>query len=396
MIKWEYRENGKEMGHVRVLFVRPGIGAGKKGAEVVRLQEPAELALLAGQIPAYLKDRVELGIYDFAVEKGSFKRGLQDFRPDLIVFWVERGQETAASEQALLSREASSNAIIAAAGESAAQANPSSFDLVYVGNPVKQLEETLIGIETERSLDEIKNKLVMIDKGFSGYVLRPMESRSIKRDGYYFLQYPSVREIHSQQRVNFNENGLIGKEGYDLRPIEEIASDIDNWGSTVYLKDMDIFQDRERLEELLSVLEERDLKRTYIAAGVWGFSKWEEALNRFRDIGLKAVVLRFTLPEDPEAWIEMEEDISTLRKRGIEPIILIKDELSETDQEALIFWLKKLGEGLVVLEGEALEKNNAIITELPLSLKIYWKWIGEFGLVEATRRQKEYKKALLP
>lgn len=396
MIKWEYRENGKEMGRVRVLFVRPGIGAGKRGTEVVRLQEPIEIALLAGQIPAYLKGRVELGIYDFAVEKAAFKRSLQDFRPDLIVFWVERGQEMAASEQALLSREASSNAIIAAAGEAAAQADQSSFDLVYTGNPVKQLEETLIGIETERSLDEIKNKLSIVDKGFSGYALKPMESRLIKRDSYNFLQYPSVREIHSQQRVNFNENGLIGKEGYDPRPIDEIVLDIDNWGSTVYLKDMDLFQDRERLEELLSALEGRDIKGNFIAAGVWGFSKWEEALSRFRDIGLKVMVLRFELPGDPEIWIEMEEDISALRKRGIEPIILLKDELSETDQEALIFWLKKLGEGLVVLEGEALEKNNAIITELPLSLKIYWKWVGEFGFVEATRRQREYKKALLP
>lgn len=396
MIKWEYRENGKEMGRVRVLFVRPGIGAGKKGAEVVRLQEPIEIALLAGQIPACLRDRVELGIYDFAVEKGAFKRGLQDFRPDLIVFWVERGQEATASEQALISRETSTSAIIAAAGESAAQADPSVFDLIYTGNPVKQLEETLMGIETERSLDEIKNKLGVTDKGFSGSVLKPMESRAIKKDGYYFLQYPSVREIHSQQRVNFNENGLIGKEVYDLRPIEDIVTDIDNWGSAVYLKDLDIFQSRDRLEGLISALEERELKGTYIAAGVWGFSKWEEELNRFRDLGLKVMVLRFTLPGDPETWIAMEEDVSSLRKRGIEPVILIKDELSETDQEALIFWLKKLGEGLVVLEGEALEKNNAIITKLPLSLKIYWRWVGEFGFVEATRRQREYKKALLP
>ena len=44
-----YREIGKEMEHVRVLFVRTGTGAGKKTSEVVRLQEPVEIAYLAGQ-----------------------------------------------------------------------------------------------------------------------------------------------------------------------------------------------------------------------------------------------------------------------------------------------------------------------------------------------------------
>lgn len=384
------------MGDLKVLFVRPGIGAGKKGAEVIRLQEPIEIALLAGQIPGYLRERVELGVFDFAVEKNGLKRSLQDFRPDLVVFWVERDQEIAASEQAAITRELFSNMLIAAAGEAVAQMDNSSFDLIYTGNPVKALEETLIGIETERSLEEIRNKLDIIDRSFSGEVLKPMASKLIKKDGYYFLQYPSVREIHSQQRVNFNENGLMGKEGYGLRAVEDIASEIEEWSSSVYLKDMDIFQDKERLEALLSALEEKELKGTYISAGVWGFSKWEEALDRFRDLGLKAMVLRFMLPEDPESWIDMEEDIAAIRKRGIEPVILIKDELSETDQEALIFWLKKLGEGLVVLEGEAYKKNDMIIKELPLSLKIYWRWVGELGFVEASRRQREYKKYLLP
>ena len=218
---------------------------------------------------------------------------------------------------------------------------------------------------------------------------------SQSRNGYYFLQHATAREIHSQERVNFNENGILGKDGYELRGVESIASDIESSGAAVYLKDLDIWQSRERLESIISILEERNLKRVYIAAARWGLSSEEELLERFMNLGLKTVVMELRLPEDPETWIAMEEDIAALRKRGIEPVIVVKEELSKEDADALVFWLKKLNEGLVVLEGDAFKNNKEIYKELCLSMKIYWRWFSELGLMEASRRQKEYKKSLL-
>lgn len=392
-----YREIGKEMEHVRVLFVRTGTGAGKKTSEVVRLQEPVEIAYLAGQIPQYLNKRVETRLADFAVEKGYFRKILQDFRPDISVFWVEKGQEAISVEQAKLARELFPKSLNAVAGEAADIVDSAEIDLKYPGNPVAAFIETIIGVETERSLEEIKSKVAYVDKSFSGARLKPMDRvlLSQSRNGYYFLQHATAREIHSQERVNFNENGILGKDGYELRGVESIASDIESSGAAVYLKDLDIWQSRERLESIISILEERNLKRVYIAAARWGLSSEEELLERFMNLGLKTVVMELRLPEDPETWIAMEEDIAALRKRGIEPVIVVKEELSKEDADALVFWLKKLNEGLVVLEGDAFKNNKEIYKELCLSMKIYWRWFSELGLMEASRRQKEYKKSLL-
>lgn len=382
---------------MKVLFVRPGTGTGKKTSEVVRLQEPIEIAYLAGQIPSYLSERVELRLADFAVEKGYFRKILQDFRPDITVFWVEKGQESMAAEQAKLAKEIFPKAFSAALGEAVEMLDSKAIDFKFSGNPVTAFIETLIGIETERSLEEIKNKVASVDKSFSGVKLAPMNRRLLlqSRDGYYFLQQPMVREIHSQVRVNFNENGLLGKSGYDLRPADVIASDIEDSGVAVYLKDRDIWESRERLEEIISALEERELNRVYIAAGSWGLSADEDILERFMKLGLKTVVLEFILPDDAEGWISMEKDITSLRKRGIEPVIVVREELSKEDADALVFWLKERGEGLLILEGDAFENNKDIYKELCLSMKIYWKWFSEFGFMEASRRQGEYKKSML-
>ncbi|WP_409227011.1 hypothetical protein [Gudongella sp. SC589] len=384
---------------MKVLFIRPGISRRRKMLLPLRLQEPLELAYLANQLQDSMQDKVEIVFLDMELERGSFKRQLLEMEPSLVVLWGEQGQEDLVHEQASMVKDIVPGAYVALAGELSEGEGSPYVDFLFRKNPVEAFNETVLGIITERSLQEINRNVNTIQNETIQEPLREADRGIFRKyqDRYYFLQYGGTVEVTSQQRLEFDEMGLVGKKDNPLRPLEDVVKDVESLvGASVYLKDRDIWDDPKRLKKFLELLKEKELQRSYISVGSWEtILENESLLEEFAGMGLKVLLMEMDFPKDEDDWIYRGEVLRMLRKHGVEPAVVIGEKMAQEDQDALSFWLKDRKEGLVVLQGEAFEENRPIYTHVSISTWAFLKWTKDHGLGEARRRQKEYKNTLL-
>jgi hypothetical protein len=384
---------------MKVLFIRPGISRRRKMISPLRLQEPLELAYLANQLQDSLQDKVEIAFLDMELERGSLKKHLLEMEPSLVVFWGEEGQEELIDEQASMIKDISPGSYVALAGELSEGEGSPYVDFLFRKNPVEAFNETVLGIITERSLQEINRNVTTVQNETIEEPLREADRGIFRKyqDKYYFLQYGGTVDVTSQYRLEFDEVDLVGKRDNPLRPLEDVVKDVESLvGASVYLKDRDIWDDPKRLKKFLELLKEKGLQREYISVGSWRTILENEALlEEFAGMGLKVLLMEMNFPQDQDDWIYKGEVLRMIRKHGVEPAIIIKEKMIHEDQEAISFWLKDRKEGLVLLEGEAFEENRPIYTEVAISTWAFLKWTKDHGLGEARRRQKEYKNTLL-
>lgn len=384
---------------MKVLFIRPGISRRRKILSPLRLQEPLELAYLANQLQDSMQERVEIVFLDMELERGPLKKHLLEIGPSLVVFWGEQGQEDLVHEQASMTKDIVPGAYVALAGELSEGEGSPYVDFLFRKNPVEALNETVLGIITERSLQEISRNVATVENETIEEPLREADRGIFRKyqDRYYFLQYGGTVEVTSQHRLEFDEMDLVGKRDNPLRPLEAVVKDVESLvGASVYLKDRDIWDDPKRLKKFLELLEEKELQRAYVSVGSWKtVMENESLLEEFAGMGLKVLLMEMDFPEDEDDWIYKGEVLRMIRKHGVEPAIIMKEKMALEDQEAISFWLKDRKEGLVLLEGEAFEENRPIYTHVSISTWVFMKWTKEYGLGEARRRQKEYKNTLL-
>lgn len=384
---------------MNVLFVRSGVSEKRKKYLPVRIQEPLELAYLASQIQDSLQERIEITFLDMELERGSFKKHLLRLQPSLVVFWGEKGQGEIVDEQASIVKETTSGSYVALAGELSEEEASAYVDFLLRKNLAEAINETLLGIITERSLEEIQRNVSNVERDIIEEALQDADRGIFKnyQDRYYFLQYGGTMEITSQLRFEFDESDLLGKQDNPLRDMKDIAKDIESFiGSSIYFKDRDIWDNPERLKSLLEIIKETAIQRTYISVGNWeSILENESLLEEFSKLGLKTILMEMDFPKDQDDWIYKGEVLRLIRKYGVEPIIIIKEKMEQEDQKALIFWLKDQKQGLVILEGEAFLENRSIYKEICISVRTFIRWTKEHGLGETLRRQKEYKNTLL-
>jgi hypothetical protein len=384
---------------MKVLFIRPGISRRRKMLLPLRLQEPLELAYLANQLQDSMQERVEIEFLDMELERGSLKKHLLEMEPSLVVFWGEEGQEELIDEQASMIKDISPGSYVALAGELSEGEGSPYVDFLFRKNPVEAFNETVLGIITERSLQEINRNVTTVQNETIEEPLREADRGIFRKyqDRYYFLQYGGTVEVTSQHRLEFDEVGLVGKKDNPLRPLEDVVKDVESLvGASVYLKDRDIWDDPKRLKKFLELLKEKGLQREYISVGSWRtILENESLLEEFAGNGLKVLIMEMDFPEDEDDWIYKGEVLRMIRKHGVEPAIIIREKMAKEDQEAISFWLKDRKEGLVLLEGEAFEENRPIYTHVSIGTWAFMKWTKDHGLGEARRRQKEYKNTLL-
>ena len=379
---------------MKVLFIKSGSSQREKYFLPVRYREAIELLYLASGVQSFIKDKVQFDFIDMDLNNASYKKQLLSIDPDLIVFFAEKGQDDILSTQASLAKETTPRSYTALLGSLTEEFKSPYIDFLYKDNAVESFNETLVGIQTDRTIEEIKRNVDSVDQPIEKPLNNPLRSlgQEYSKD-YYFLQYPSVIEIHSIERIYCNEEIIMGKIEGTLKEEEKIAEEIKkNPNSGIFLKDLDIWADRFRLKRLVGLLEEDNLNRTYISHGDWiTILEEEDLLERFSKLGLKAMIMDLGFPENEEEWILKQEVMRMLRKHGVEPVLILSQVLAKDDEEALIFWLKNNKEGLILLTEEALIENSNIYKELPLSPAIIFGWTKDYGLGEALRRQKEYR-----
>ncbi len=380
---------------MKVLFIRPDLGIEKRKDLLVRTKEPLELVALAQFVPEYLKDRVRISLYDMYLEKIPYKNILLSENPDLVLFSYEEGLDDHIKKYGLLTKEITPNALTGVIGEEDEDFLEIDFQLGK--SPYSSFMEILLGIETERSIEEIlikvksvRNKERTEEINLSQF---KMEDRYVKM--YNFLQYEGIRDVFSIKRFSNDDNLHREMDHGELREIKDIIDDIEERSMGVYLKDGDLFLDGNRLKSLIEALEERDLKGVYIARGdIYTIIVQSSLMERFSKLGLKTVVLDLEFPQDEEGWIKIKEAIMVLRSINVEPLFVLREELSKEDEEALVFFLKENKEGLILLKERAYGNNRSIYKDLSLSFGINLRWTKDFGVLEALRRSKKYKEAL--
>lgn len=380
---------------MKVLFIRPDLGIEKRKDLLVRTKEPLELVALAQFVPEYLKDRVSISLYDMYLEKIPYKNILLSENPDLVLFSYEEGLDDHIKKYGLLTKEITPNALTGVIGEEDEDFLEIDFQLGK--SPYSSFMEILLGIETERSIEEIlikvksvRNKERTEEINLSQF---KMEDRYVKM--YNFLQYEGIRDVFSIKRFSNDDNLHREMDHGELREIKDIIDDIEERSMGVYLKDGDLFLDGNRLKSLIEALEERDLKGVYIARGdIYTIIVQSSLMERFSKLGLKTVVLDLEFPQDEEGWIKIKEAIMVLRSINVEPLFVLREELSKEDEEALVFFLKENKEGLILLKEGAYGNNRSIYKDLSLSFGINLRWTKDFGVLEALRRSKKYKEAL--
>ena len=384
---------------MNIMFVRPGISIYRKRFSPVRLQEPLELGYLANQLREPLQDKVEIHFVDMELERGSLKKHLLAREPSLVLFWGEDGQEEILGQQASLVKDIIPEAYTVLAGELSEKVQFPHIDFYFKRNPAKGLEETLLGIMTERSIDEIRKNVEFVEKEEGKKQLENPDRGIFKdyQDSYHFLQYKGVVEIPSQHRTGFEEKSLIGKRENPKRTVQEIARDVEHlMGSVAYFKDCDLWKDVKRLGSLIQILKESSIQKSYISVGDWvQILENENILKEFSELGLRVILLEMDFPKDENEWILNAEVLRLVRKYGVEPVLVFNQALGREDQDALVFWLKNQKEGLLILDGDAFEENREIYTEATLNLRVFTRWTKEVGFAEARRRQREYKNTLL-
>lgn len=380
---------------MKILFLRPGLGTKKTKDLLIRTKEPLELLALCEFIPDYLKDRVKISLYDMHLEKLSYKNILLSENPDLVVFSYEEGLDKSIKEYSSLTKEIIPNALTAVIGDK--EEDFLDIDFQLGDNPYLAFVELLLGIETERSIEEIlvKVKSVRNKENMEEIKLNNISMEKRYSNMYNFLQYDEIYDLPSIKRFSMYSKVCEEMDKCELREITHIINDIENKNKRVYFEDRDIFLEGDRLTNLIEAMEEKDLKGTYISKGdIHGTGNQRSLIERFSKLGLKVLVFELSFPDDEEGWIKIKEAIEIVRWNNIEPLFILREALTKEDEDALVFFLKENNEGLIFLKDEAYENNRNIYKDLSTSLKINFRWTKEFGVMEALRRSKKYKEAL--
>jgi len=382
---------------MKVFLIRTELSNLDKEYSLIKLREPIDFAYLAGNLRDYIKDKCELKLIDLAAAKLNLKRELLDEKPSLVVFQGYFGQESTVNELSNMSKNILPECITAIVGELYPSKDFPFIDLYFNLNPIEQFNETLLGIEVDRSLDEIKQKVYNINLQDQVNINLPDRSIYSDIDKYYFLNNEAIIEVHTSYTDTIYDKGLIGIKNGRLYDTKEIHMQINNIISRgVYFKDFDLFDDTLRLKSIINLLSEKGHNMIYFAVGNWDTIKEnEELIDRFAQIGLKALIMPFEFPEDEEKWIIMGEAIGILNKYNVEIVMYIDNALSEEEEETLIYWLKEKKQALVYLTNGALIKNKNIYKKLPLSFIQWFRWFNKVGLKEAHRRRKYYKKYVI-
>jgi len=148
---------------MKVLLIRPEPPKETIGLKHVMICEPLELEYLVSNIPSDIKNKIDIKIYDFILEKNSFRNVLLDERPDLVVFTGYITHVGIIKEMAKKAKKTIKNLKIGVGGVHA-EVLPEDFisddiDFIYDRNGIEAFNETLLGLLVDRDVEEINEKL---------------------------------------------------------------------------------------------------------------------------------------------------------------------------------------------------------------------------------------------
>jgi radical SAM superfamily enzyme YgiQ (UPF0313 family) len=288
---------------MKLLLIRPRQEKETIGLQHVMIVEPLELEILG----ATIRKTDSAVIVDMIIEKGTIEHFLSVHKPDVLCI---TGYITNVGTIKNICKAAKdfNQRIITIVGGVHCEVCPDDFnynaiDYRVVRNAVTVFPKILDHIENCNELPAgvlksgqnlIEVKLPLID---FNYVFPDRSLTSKYRDQYFYIFHDKVALIKATFGCPFNCNFCfcrkITEEQYWQRDIEDVVRELESINEEeIYIVDDDFLADRKYIENFLSLLEERNIKKKYLLYGRADFiAKNPKLIERFRDNGLNTVIV---------------------------------------------------------------------------------------------------------
>lgn len=385
---------------MKVLLIRPNPPKETIGLQHVMICEPLELEYLVSNVPEYIKDKVELKIYDLILEKKSYKKILVEENPNFIVYTGYITHVGVIKQMAEFAKQIIPSTKIGVGGVHA-EVVPGDFDspfidFIYNENGIDAFNETLIGLLVDRTIEEIKGNIanLQIKKNTFNYIHPNRRSVEKYRKNYYYMFHNPCALIKTSYGCPFNCSFCFCKEitdgNYYERELEDIFVELENIKEEeIYIVDDNFLYDKTRVSGFIEGLNTKNLNKKFLIYGRADFvSENEELLKEFKEVGLQAVIvgIESVRAKDLEDYNKgttkeiNEKCINILKALEIElyATLIIPLDFTKDDFKELRTWLRNLDVRFVNLQPltplPGTEIFEEYVPELIVAREDYPKW----------------------
>jgi radical SAM superfamily enzyme YgiQ (UPF0313 family) len=309
---------------MKLLLIRPRPEKETIGLQHVMIVEPLELEILG----ATIRKNDYAVIVDMIIDKGTIEHFLSLHKPDVLCITGYITNVGTIKDICKTTKKFNPN-IQTIVGGVHCEVCPDDFnypaiDYRVVRNAVTVFPKILDHIENENELpigvlksgqNLSEEKLPLID---FNYVFPDRSLTSKYLDQYFYIFHDKVAFIKATFGCPFNCNFCfcrkITEEQYWQRDIEDVVKELESINEEeIYIVDDDFLADRNYIENFLSHLEKRNIKKKYLIYGRADFiAKNPRLIARFRDNGLKTVIVGFeSFFEDELESFEKNIDVDT-------------------------------------------------------------------------------------
>lgn len=358
---------------MKVLLIRPDPPKETIGLKHVMICEPLELEYLIANVPKDIKDKVDLKIYDFILEKRPFKKVLLDERPDFIVFTgyithVGLIKEMAQEAKGLIRH------IKVGVGGVHAEVLPEDFqseyiDFIYDKNGIDAFNETLLGLLVDRTEEDINWKIrTKISEKSTVFNYKHPDRKAVEayRKDYYYMFHNPCALIKTSFGCPYNCSFCFCRKitdgAYFTRDMEDVLDELESIEEKeIYIVDDDFLIDKNRLRQFIDGVRTRNIDKNYLIYGRADFiTENKELMKELKDVGLQAVIvgiesLRAKDLNDYEKGTSKEINekcISILKELDIElyATMIMPMDFTKQDFRDLRNWLRSMDVRFVNLQ----------------------------------------------
>ncbi len=348
---------------MKVLLIRPRPHKETIGLQHVMVCEPLELEYLVANIPEDLKEKVNIKIIDFILEKGSYEDVVLEEKPDLIGFTGYITHVGLIKDLAKLSKEVLDQVYIGVGGVHAEVVGEDflspHIDFIYDRNGIDMFNKTLVAMDQGKDLEEIYQVLKSEGGKKEDFTYKFPDRQAVSkyRDKYYYMFHKPCALIKTSFGCPFNCSFCFCKEvtngryfARDLLDVIEELKTIEE--EEIYIVDDDFLFNQRKVEEFINLLKEHKINKKYLIYGRADFiADHEDLLRSFKEIGLQAVIvgIESVREGDLESYnkgtsIEINERaIEILKRHDIElyATLIIPLDFSKKDFKSMAAWLIK-------------------------------------------------------
>ena len=357
---------------MKILLVRPKPHNETIGLQHIMVCEPLELEYLIGNLPIWIKNKVDIEIVDMIIENVSLQSILNTKEPNMIFFTGYITHVGVIKEYSKIAKQISEDIITGVGGVHAevvaGDFEDKNIDLIFKRNGIEGFNKAVELYLNAKSLDSIKNAVEKVNNEAINFKLNlPNRIATAKyRDKYYYMFHNPCALIKTSYGCPYNCSFCFCKEitqgAYYSRSMEDVIDElllIEE--EEIYIVDDDFLYGEDKLREFIILLKEHNIKKKYLVYGRADFiANNKELLSELKEVGLGAVIVGIESIREKDlknynkgTSKNINEDcIRILKELDIElyATMIIPLDFSKEDFKALTKWLNSFEVAFVNLQ----------------------------------------------